>query len=396
MSNLGTNLRSLWRFHRLLGGILVVEYALTFAISLSATNLLMDRAHAIGESSGVVEQGLYVLQGVGVGTPVHRADVLEAKQRFQALVGAENVAEGSSVPFLGMFSSDMEIGVAGNSMEAESVRAEVYEGGADFTRVLGALLLRGRKFNVDEVAQRFGSSTHVTILSETLATRLFHDEEAVGKQVSIAGKMHTVVGVIAPLAAPEYLGRQLTMQTLLLPKVAGSAQLLVIRYDNSGPSLDGVLNGLNKDYAGRVNWSLAPYASIRSAYFEQDRLAVAALCGILCVVLVTALCGILGLTNYWISKRRPQIAIRRALGGSKRSVIAHFLGESSLLVAFGLVFGLALNFAFSAYLHVPQPHAGIEVWSVSIALIVLLAVLVIGASLRRWLRIEPAELMRAI
>lgn len=396
MNALGSTWRSIWRFHRLLASILVLEYALTFAIVLTTAGVLVSRAKAINETSGLDEPGLYVLQGTGINQPVHRSDLGDAMTRFQALAGREQVAVGSSVPFFGSLVREMPISVPDDPIHPAPLQANAYEGGSHFASVLGLRLLRGRAFRTDEIVHRYGDTSHVAILSASLAQRLFHGEGAVGKQVQIAGQIHTVVGVINPLAAPQYLGAQTTTYTFLLPKISGAGDLLLIRYHGPDADLEHVLSTLRKHDAGKVNWSLVPYASIRSVYFRSDRLTVAALAMVVCAVLITALCGILGLTSYWISRRRRQIAMRRALGATKRDIVLHFLGESGLLVVLGLVLGLILNFFFSTYLANFHAGNGLAVWLFSIVLVLLLAMIVVYASLRRWLRLDPVELMRSI
>ncbi|HET7332319.1 ABC transporter permease [Dyella sp.] len=395
MSTLGSTWRSIWRFHRLLAGILVLEYALAFAIVLTALGVLISRAEAISVTSGVNEQGLYVLQGEGVNRPVHRSEVFEAQARFEALTGEGQVAVGSSVPFLGTGSLSMPISVPNDPMHAAPLQVNAYEGGVRFASVLGLRLLHGRWFQLDEVVLRYGDNSHLAILSESLARRLFHGEIAVGKQVDITGQMHTVVGVVNPLAAPQYLGSQRTTYTLLLPKVPSGLNLLLIRYKGSVSDLETGLAGLRKHDAGKVNWSLVPYSAVRSRYFRSDRLTVAALAGVVLAVLVTALCGILGLTNYWVAKRRPQIAIRRALGATNHDIVVHFLVESGLLVAAGLVLGVLLKLSFGVYFGNLLMPGGAGTWLLSVALVLILALVVVYISLRRWLRMNPAALMRS-
>jgi putative ABC transport system permease protein len=395
MSVLGSMCRSLWRFHRLLAGILVLEYALAFAITLSAAEVLLSRAEAINETSGVEEAGLYVLQGTGVDQRVRRFDLMDAQKRFQAIAGADQVALGSGVPFFGYLGREMPIIAADDPRHSTQLQASGYEGGQYFTAVLGVRFLRGRAFQNDEIVHRYGDTTRVTILSASLARRLFHGERAVGKQVKIGAQMHTVVGVIEPLAAPRYLGNQRTTYTFILPNVSSGENLLLIRY--SGPKADllGTYEALRKYDMGKVNWSLVPYSTIRNFYFRGDRTTVAALAAVVCVVLITALCGILGLTSYWIARRRPQIAMRRALGAQKRDVLLHFLFESGMLVALGLALGLTLNFFISAGFGVAHSQ-DVVAWLLAIILVLLMAVVVIYCSLRRWLYMEPAELMRSV
>lgn len=396
MSAIGTTFHSIWRFHGVLALILVLEYAFTFAIFLAMSGLLVSRVTAISQSSGVDEDGLYVLQGKGINQPVHRSELLDAETRFQGLVGRGQIALGSSVPFLGAFAQSMPISDPTDPNRAPPLQGNAYEGSASFASVLGVKLLLGRWFRTEEVARHYGESSHVTMLSLSLAQRLFHGEGAVGKQVNIAGEIHTVTGIISPLAAPAYLGDQQTTYTFLLPKIGGAGSLLLIRYAGEPAELDSVLFALNSADKGRVNWTLTPYAAIRTAYFESDRLAVVALVVVICLVLVIALCGILGLTNYWVSRRRKQIATRRALGAKKLDISLHFLGESGLLVVLGVASGLIIYVLFITFFGGLQLKVGPVMLLLSVLLMLLLAEIVVHASLRRWLRMSPAELIRTI
>ena len=393
MSLLVSIWRSIWRFHRVLATILVLEYAFTFAIVLAASGILAARVAAINQASGVDEHGLYVLQGIGINQPVHRSDLFDAMERFQAVAGRGRVAFGSSVPFLGSRAMVQSIGVPGGSVPAQPLEGNGYAADRGFVSVLGLKLLQGRGFRADEVVHRYGDSSRLVILSSDLAKRLFRDEGAVGKQVEIAGQVRTVIGVISSLAAPAYFGGRRTTYTYLLPELA-SAELIVIRYDGAVANLAQALVALRKSDEGKMRWSLLPYATIRKSYFKSDRLVVAALVAVMSLVLVTALCGILGLTNYWISRRRRQIATRRALGARKRDISVHFVGESSLLVAIGLLSGLVLDGALGLFLGNFRIEIGPLMLLLSIGLVLLLAWLVVFTSLRRWLRLDPAELMR--
>lgn len=395
MSVLVSTWRSIWRFHRVLAAILVLEYAFTFAIVLAASGILTARVTAINQTSGVDEHGLYVLQGTGINQPVHRSELLDAKDRFEALAGRGRVAFGSSVPFLGSRARVQPISVPGGSILAQPLEGNGYTAGPHFVSVLGLQLLQGRDFRADEMVHRYGDSSHLTILSSDLAKRLFHNEGAVGKQVDIAGQMHTVVGVIGPLAAPAYFGDQRTTYTFILPELVG-AELIVIRYDGPVAKLGQALDALRKSDEDRVRWSLLPYTAIRASYFRSDRLAVAVLAAVMSIVLVTALCGILGLTNYWVSRRKHQIATRRALGARRRDISLHFMGESSFLVAVGLLSGLILDVSFGVFFENFQMDVGLAMLLLSIGLVLLLAWVVVFASLRRWLRLDPAELLRSV
>ena len=388
--------RSIWRFHRVLAGILVLEYAFTFAIVLTTSGMLVARVVAINQDSGVEENGLYVVRGEGIDQPLHRSQLLDASARLQALAGRGKVAFGSGVPFYGSGAQMVPISAGDDPGQSAPLQGYAYQGDADFDTVLGLRLLQGRRFQADDITLRYGDSSHLIMLSANLARRLFHDQEAVGKQVRLADQLYTVIGVTSALAAPAYVGEVRSGFTYLLPEFPSDNALLLVRYGGPVDELKNTIGDLNASYTGTVRWEFKPYSYIRASYFTADRQAVAALAIVMSVVLVIALCGILGLTNYWIARRRQQIATRRALGARKQDIRLHYLGESGLLVIAGLALGLLLDVIFSALFGDFHLEIGVLMLLLSFALVLLLAGIVVIISLRRWLRMNPVELMRSI
>jgi putative ABC transport system permease protein len=59
------------------------------------------------------------------------------------------------------------------------------------------------------------------------------------------------------------------------------------------------------------------------------------------LVAVTAF-GIVGLTSYWVSQRRRQIGIRRALGATRNAIIHYFQTENFLIAAAGSLAGVGM------------------------------------------------------
>ena len=62
--------------------------------------------------------------------------------------------------------------------------------------------------------------------------------------------------------------------------------------------------------------------------------------GVLAMLIATI--GLYGVMAYMVSRRKVEIGIRMALGADPRSVVAMVLRESSVLLAIGVVLGVAL------------------------------------------------------
>jgi putative ABC transport system permease protein len=92
----------------------------------------------------------------------------------------------------------------------------------------------------------------------------------------------------------------------------------------------------------RVILGMQTLTDARRDAYRSDR-AIAELMGAISVILliVTAF-GILGLTSYWVSQRRRQIGIRRALGATRVAILRYYQTENLLITAVGAAVGVAL------------------------------------------------------
>jgi len=66
------------------------------------------------------------------------------------------------------------------------------------------------------------------------------------------------------------------------------------------------------------------------------------------MVVVTAF-GIVGLTSYWVTQRRRQIGIRRALGSTRTGILRYFQTENLLIALAAAVIGCALTVSFNLW-----------------------------------------------
>src|SRR3546814_13501717 len=91
----------------------------------------------------------------------------------------------------------------------------------------------------------------------------------------------------------------------------------------------------------------APLPELRERYFRGDRAMVGLLVGtIVALLLVTAL-GIVGLTSFWVSQRRRQIGVRRALGATRGDILRYFPTENFLIVSVGIPMGMLLAYGLN-------------------------------------------------
>jgi predicted permease len=233
----------------------------------------------------------------------------------------------------------------------------------NFFQVLGVAPAMGRLFHRDESLPGAGQ---VILLSYPLWQRQFHADPAIiGQPVDFNGRSFTVVGVLprsfdfgavfAPgtktdLFVPiDFQGTRLDGNTITLigrlkpgvtvPQARAEAKLLFPKLDfrtdhpEYSEGYTAYPTPLKEYVSGKLHRSLVVLWS-----------AVALILLIVCV----------NLSNLLLARaaaRSKEFALRGALGASRARIIRQLLTESLLLSGVGSLFGLALAFAITLWLH---------------------------------------------
>src|SRR6185295_1059664 len=103
--------------------------------------------------------------------------------------------------------------------------------------------------------------------------------------------------------------------------------------------------------------------------------------------------GIIGLTSYWVSQRRRQIGIRRALGATAVSILRYFQMENLLIAGAGSALGIVLGVA--ANLWILQSIA-LERLPVGYLITGTIVVLILGQIAVLWPALRAASVPPAI
>lgn len=113
------------------------------------------------------------------------------------------------------------------------------------------------------------------------------------------------------------------------------------------------------------------------------------------ILLVLSLSGIYAVVSFTVLRRTREIGIRLALGADRRRLLSDVLGKPMLRVTVGAMAGAGV---LSALLLIGNGY--IALWflgliAASAALVVLVSVLACTVPIRRALRIQPTEALRA-
>jgi len=269
---------------------------------------------------------------------------------------------------------------------------------ADFFDVYQIPIVQGRAFTEAD-------GDTAIILNDVIAKRYFGNASPVGKRFRLDARQPwlTVVGVardVKTMGPSDPIGDGMEVY-LGYPLTPRPYNFL---------SLSAAVGGRGNEALSRIKrivWDIDSRVPILSAVTMREQVGdaiarprfVMSLSGAftLCAVVIAAV-GVYGVSAYWVTRRRRELAIRLALGASPDRLVASVIGRSLRLAAIGTVAGLAIALAgaqvmrsllFATDPRDPATFVGIALLLGVIA-IVACAVPAIRAS-----RVDPMTTLRA-
>jgi putative ABC transport system permease protein len=341
------------RRQRLQRGLVVAQVAVSVVL-LTGAGLLTRTMLQLSE----VRTGLTTEEVLTMEVPFDydaRSDA-DAKARFErmrleigALPGVRVVGVGSTMP-LRTTEVQLDVKAEGRPLAPGEPmpRAEFRTASPDYFRAAGIPILRGREFYSTD--QR--GSGLVVILNKTLADRLFPGRDPIGQRVAwtgdvlrfigISGEWRTVVGVVGDTkdGGPDAEPRGVVFQPLAQEALFGGG--LVIRAERNAAALAPAATRLVRSISPKdpiENVLTVP--QIRDQSIAPRRLNAVLVSSFGGLAVIIAAVGIAGVLAFSVSARTNEIGIRMSLGADSRRVQRMVLMEGGVLLATGLVLGVA-------------------------------------------------------
>lgn len=348
------------------GAILVaVQVALSLAILANALHIVNVRQEVAARPSGVAaESDVFHLLVRNLRQQGHNEELALQKRlaaAARAVPGVVSVAQVSQVPLSRNGSSS---GFAVNrTQENTSANAAVYLTPDSLIKTWGLKLVEGRDFTPAEITEVDQNVTKESppqvIITRALATKMYPGG---GSALNMPMFMGTgedaeklqVVGVIEQLQTQGAEVGERGEYSILFPvRLTGDGDaLLTIRAE------PGQRDRVMKEVEQAVRAATPDKLIVRIRSFDEDRdtryRADRALSWMLITVsalllLVTA-SGIVGIASLWVTQRRKQIGVRRALGARRIDILRYFLTENFMITSVGVAAGVMLALALNQLL----------------------------------------------
>jgi predicted permease len=386
----GTGDRGVTRARRLLVAA-QVAVALVLVIGAALFARSADRlSHAdLGvDSTGLVALDFDIEPHEAAGQPPGFL-AAEALRQTRGLPGVVAAAMANRAP---VDSSTPTTTVAGESTPARSIDVTVNTVTAGYFETVGTPLLAGRSFSDDD-------GDAVAIVNAALARRLWTEGDALGRTLHLVseGRMVQVIGVardaryrnISESGLPHvYLPTRPAFGLALLVRTSRDPRRLLL-------DVQDALDGIGAGVTGFFPRTHDDHLAIQRLPTRVASTTAAWLSG-LAMVLCAA--GLYGLVTWLVTLRQTEMAVRLALGATRRDVERLVLRQALAAAGPGLVAGILLAFA-GAVLARGMLHGleAVDVIAVPGGIAAVLA-LVGGASwwpARRAGRTDPATALRS-
>jgi predicted permease len=267
----------------------------------------------------------------------------QVSQKIEAISGVESVGIISTLPLTGHYARrNFTIPGQPELPYAQQNVAEFRVVTPAYFRTMGIALGRGRYFDANDRAGAPG----VAIINETLARRMFLNQDPIGRTIRVADagmpEAREIVGIVGDTRHHELAIDP--EPEIYRPFYQVFWPFFGIAVRSSGDPLavaSAVRSAIwSVDKEQPIN-SMATIEQLAGTALATRRASMILLSLFAGIALVLSAIGIYGIMAYSVTHRTHEIGIRMALGAEARSVLGMVLGRAVLLAAGGVAIGLA-------------------------------------------------------
>jgi putative ABC transport system permease protein len=343
------------RHNRFRSALVVAEFALSLMLLIGAGLLLRSFSRLLDVKPGFDPHNVLMAR-IWLPVPNHpeldpyqspakrAAFVKEILRRTSALPGVQAAAMGSGngVPLIGphnigTFTIENQAVVDGNPPRAQGSAVS-----ADYFRVLGTSLVRGRLFAASDDEQ----AAPVALIDEALAQRFFPNEDPIGKRIKRGPRdskapWTTISGIVSNVKTDGF--DQPDQPHLYVPILQNPGYAMAV-YLRTAVSPASLMPALQHEVQA-VDSNLPLFGGqamedLVSSSLAQRRFAMQVVGLFALLAMLLAGVGIYGVMAYSVNQRNREIGIRLALGASNGAILRWVLKQGMWLTLIGVGAGL--------------------------------------------------------
>jgi putative ABC transport system permease protein len=347
------------------GAILVaLQVALSLAILANALHIVSERRQAANRPSGVADEHLVfstMVRNLSAGGPEQQlATQKREAEVIRAVPGVVSVANINQIP-LSQSGWNNSVAVDRKQVD-ETAPSSFYFSPDSIVKTWGLKLVEGRDFLPGEYMD-IDANTDATpgqvIITKALAEKMWPGQPATGRNMYFGTGEEAievrVVGVVERLQ---------TQNAEVTPR-GEYASIVPMRQYGSYP---GALYTIRAEPGQRERVIREVEAALRKASptpviletttldqnrkdrYRADMALSWTLVTVSVLLLLITASGIVGMASLWVTQRRKQIGVRRALGARKADILRYFITENCMITSAGVFGGVLLGVALNQLL----------------------------------------------
>jgi putative ABC transport system permease protein len=234
----------------------------------------------------------------------------------------------------------------------------------DYSKANNVNLQSGRFLN----SRDMDASKKVAVISDKMASKMFENADAIGKQITVQTQTHTgvytIVGIYAYeqniMDAASFSSDADTRTNVYIPistatkitRNKGFASLTVVTVQgaDSATLADDMVDFLNRFYSRNSDFLVSAFSmeSIMDTMTSMLNTVTTAIAAIAAISLLVGGIGVMNIMLVSITERTKEIGTRKAIGATKGEIRTQFIIEAAFICLIGGVIGIVVGIALGA------------------------------------------------
>jgi putative ABC transport system permease protein len=352
--------------HNKTGALLVaMQVALSFAILPNALHIVNVRQEVAARPSGITDESSVFYISRRYLTRESAEYDAAAQQREAALLraisGVASVATTNQMPLSNSGGND-SVSLDRKQVN-QSANVATYRTADSLVATWQLKLIEGRDFTKADIVEVDAETSKeypkTAIITKTLADKLWPGQSAIGRTllfgIGETANPTQVIGVVERLQSPwAQVGEKGELSAIIGYRGLGDTSGVMYTVRTEAGQRDRVMKeaeaALAKSSAVPVLIGVKNTIDDRNERYRADKALSWMLVTVSVMLLVITASGIVGIASLWVTQRRKQIGVRRALGARRADILRYFIAENLMITSAGVIGGALLAIALNQLL----------------------------------------------